>query len=303
MLYSYFNIILSIYAITLTVVFLKSLKNYQKNILENSINTQQNSHLLSENQEIKSHLENLETENKNLISIKGEFTQMQIRYKEIKDELEKKNNENSQLKQQFQDISNQRDIIEDRRKTLEQESKSWEEQKSEIINKLSVDILKLNQDAQYQINEKQKSEISQITSDLLKKFEKVDQKVKSMNDDLEKSAADIDVTKNALLNPGSAGRMSELTLENILKASGLKEKQDLSDDGDFILQPYIVGENQSGKRPDAMVFLPKDQILIIDSKSSSHFLQLQQNYQNGDNSSKKFFYKKLRKESKCTLAI
>jgi DNA recombination protein RmuC len=302
MLYFYFNIILSLYAVTLTIVFLKSLKNYQKNILENSINTQQKYHLLSENQEIKSHLENLETENKNLISIKGEFTQMQIRYKEIKNELEKKNNENSQLKQQFQDISNQRDIIEDRRKSLEQESKGWEEQKSEIINKLSVDILKLNQDSQQQINEKQKSEISQITSDLLKKFEKVDQKVKSMNDDLEKSAADIDVTKNALLNPGSAGRMSELTLENILKASGLKERKDLSDDGDFILQPYIVGENQSGKRPDAMVFLPKDQILIIDSKSSSHFLQLQQNYQNGDNSSKKILLQKIKERIKMHIS-
>ena len=298
MIYSYFNIILIIYSIMLTLIFLKSLKKSQKNFIENSISKQRNSQILSENQDIKMQLDNLKEENKILIAAKGEFVQMKIRYDEIKNELHQQNIENSELKQHFQDLTNEKNILEERKRSLEQESKSWEEQKSQIINKLSVDILKLNQNSQHQINEKQKTEISQITSELLKKFEKVDQKVKSINDDLEKSTADVNITKNALLNPGGAGRMSELTLENILNASGLKEKQSLRDDGDFILQPYIIGDDQSGKRPDAMVFLPKDQILIIDSKSSSHFLHLQQNYQNGDNASKKLILQKIRERIK-----
>ncbi|KJW01943.1 rmuC family protein [Orientia tsutsugamushi str. Sido] len=44
--------------------------------------------------------------------------------------------------------------------------------------------------------------------------------------------------------------LAEITLENILKASGLRVKYD------FIMQCNLTDENNMRLRPDALIFLP-----------------------------------------------
>ncbi len=95
---------------------------------------------------------------------------------------------------------------------------------------------------------------------------------------MQKSNIAVELTNQALLNPGGSGKSSEITLENILKNSGLKEKQSFNDNGDYLLQSHFSNYNYSsieGKRPDAILFFSNNQVAVIDSKSSSHFIDLQ----------------------------
>ena len=72
----------------------------------------------------------------------------------------------------------------------------------------------------------------------------------------------------ALTNPGGAGQMSEIGLENALKNLGLERGRD------YVIQPHVTGEEGSALRPDAMVFLPNDMVMVIDSKASKHIIDL-----------------------------
>ncbi len=86
------------------------------------------------------------------------------------------------------------------------------------------------------------------------------------------------------------------------KNSGLKEKPDLQSVGDYVLQSHFSGvvENleQESKRPDAILFLPNNQIAIIDSKSSPHFLDLEIARQKNDFEQEKNILQKIKEAFK-----
>jgi DNA recombination protein RmuC len=159
-------------------------------------------------------------------------------------------------------------------------------------------LIKKNNEQQNQISANQQENIKKITETLFKNFENVTAKVVSLGDDVKKSADIINLTKQALLSPGAAGRTAEITLENILKSSGLKEKADFNSYGDYILQSHFSGVNndseQESKRPDAILFFPGDQIAIIDSKSSPHFYDLEVARQSGDFEQEKIILSKIK---------
>ena len=135
--------------------------------------------------------------------------------------------------------------------------------------------MKKNHEHQNQASLAQQENIKKITENLFKNFESVTSKLSALDDEVKKSAQNISDTKSALLSPGGAGRTSEITLENILKSSNLLEKENLNSVGDYILQSHFGSAASSeAKRPDAILFLPNDQIVVIDSKSSPHFLDL-----------------------------
>ena len=118
--------------------------------------------------------------------------------------------------------------------------------------------MKKNNLQQDDFSKKQQEVIKETVSGLNEKFTNILNKVGSLDDDVKKTFQDINFTKNALLTPGGAGAIAEITLENILNASGLKEKKTANDIGDFVMQSHFFGEDKTGKRPDAMVFLPKE---------------------------------------------
>jgi DNA recombination protein RmuC len=109
--------------------------------------------------------------------------------------------------------------------------------------------------------------ITKTTESFNNELKKVATLVGALNKDVELSKSVVENIKNSLLSPSHSGGLAELTLENLLKNSGLKK------DIDFQLQ-YSFDNSSSGKlRPDAVVFLPDDNILIIDAKSSQFFLE------------------------------
>lgn len=148
------------------------------------------------------------------------------------------------------------ELIKLEQKQVEKEKENWEKDKKLML----VELMQKNSEHQ-----------TLIAENFLKNFESVAAKINVHDEEIKK----FDQIKSALLNPVGAGRTAEITLENILKNSNLLEKENLSSVGDYILQSHF-GSNAANeaKRPDAIIFLPGDQILVIDSKSSPHFFEL-----------------------------
>ncbi len=192
----------------------------------------------------------------------------------------------------------QNELLKHSQRELERQKQEWSKDKETVLFQLSEELIKKNNEQQNLIGNHQQETMRKITENLFKSFENVTLKVSSLHDEVKKSADIIGLTKQALLNPGAAGRTAEITLENILKSSGLKEKQDLMSVGDYILQSHFSGitntSEQESKRPDAIIFFPANQIAIIDSKSSPHFLDLELARRNGDFEQEKILLSKIK---------
>src|SRR5665213_1234121 len=87
--------------------------------------------------------------------------------------------------------------------------------------------------------------------------------VAGLNAQVKEKGETVDLLKRVLENPGSAGAMNEVVLANTLKSFGLETPRD------YVLQ-YTTADEETGKRlrPDAVVFLPGDNVLVIDCKAS-----------------------------------
>ncbi len=125
-------------------------------------------------------------------------------------------------------------------------------------------------------NKQSEQNITNITSVLIDDIKKIVEKVANIETKNNNTEKLVDNLKNSLLIPHKAGHTSEITLENILISSGLKKKLSENDIGDFIMQNSIKLDNLNALlRPDAIIYLPNNNYLIIDSKTSSHFIELQ----------------------------
>jgi DNA recombination protein RmuC len=170
------------------------------------------------------------------------------------------------------DVETKWKLVSQERDALKKERVDWENDKSGILGKLSESLIT-----------KGGATFNKTTEELREEFKRVINKVCSLDDDTKKMDKEIDKAVRALLYPGAAGLSSETTLENLLKASGLRQRFSKDDDGDFILQStFTGGDGERDKRPDAVIYMPNNHYVVIDSKSSSHFLDLQDAVDSGD---------------------
>ena len=218
----------------------------------------------------------LELQCQDLLIFKGRFEEAQKNISYLNMQIDKNRHEINSYKDKLSDFEKKNSLIEQEKTNLKLEKEEWSSKKQTILFQLSEELIKKNNHQQDSFGKKQKEIIEQTVSNLNEKFSNILNKVSSLDDDVKKTCGDINFTKNALLSPGGAGQISEITLENILKSSGLRQKKDANDAGDYIMQSHFSDSQNIGKRPDAIVFMPGDNMLIIDSKSSSHFLGLQQ---------------------------
>ncbi len=293
---------LSFILIATNIVLFLKLSNRERSLQEAA---SKNSALLerSENFNTKTtaqnaKIESLEKQNLELLIFKGRFDEAQNTISNLESRLNISTKEATQSQEKISNFEKNNSLLAQEKENLQKEKEEWSSKKQAILFQLSEELIKKNNAQQDDFGKKQKEIIEKTVSGLNEKFTNILNKVGSLDDDVKKTFEDINFTKNALLSPGGAGKIAEITLENILQASGLKEKNKINDAGDFIMQSHFFNSDKSGKRPDAMVFLPKDHILIIDSKSSSHFLELQQSLEEGDNKSKKEVEAKLKESMK-----
>ncbi len=110
--------------------------------------------------------------------------------------------------------------------------------------------------------------VGDATKHLLTQFDTLSKTVSSLHDQVGQSRETVNVIERALSNPSSAGYAAETVLENTLKSFGLTPGRD------YVLQYTVDSGEGSRLRPDALVFLPGDTVLVVDSKASKHILEL-----------------------------
>ncbi len=118
--------------------------------------------------------------------------------------------------------------------------------------------------------------VKQTTEGLLQRFEHVSKAVASLNDQVAQNKDVVDTVWRALSSPGGAGYFAEIGLENTLTSFGLEAGRD------FVMQHSVATAEGGRLRPDAVVFLPGDSVLVVDSKASKFLLELAQAEEAGE---------------------
>lgn len=164
--------------------------------------------------------------------------------------------------------------------TMAKRVAEWEETKAKFLETTRASVLTTAQELSSKLLEDHKREAAAVkaeaekqvaatTEGLRSQMGQLTEGVSQLKGQVGEKAVILDTVWRALTNPAGAGYYAEIGLANTLRSFGLVEGRD------FLLQPSFQGE-ESGRRlrPDAIVFLPGDSALIVDSKASKHLLDL-----------------------------
>ena len=173
----------------------------------------------------------------------------------------------------------QASLMRQRLEDMEKRIADWEQAKKESIEAAKAGALASARELSAQLIEGHKREseaakkdneerVQKVTGELHQTFQTIVQSVHSLSRNVEQNRGTMETVMRSLTNPGGAGQFAEIGLENTLKAFGLQVGRD------FVMQHSTTGEDGGRLRPDAVVFLPGDAALVIDSKASKFFMEL-----------------------------
>lgn len=180
-------------------------------------------------------------------------------------QLEQRNSEYSQAKEaaihaRFE-AEKQVERMQQEVRSLHERMADWEKTKEES--------LKTAKEAMFSTGgEVFRKEAEEMGKKTLDGFQGILKSVASLQDRVGKSEASVDTLWRSLSSPAAAGNFAEFGLENTFKHYGLEPGRD------FVMQYSIAGESNAKLRPDAVVFLPGGNVLVVDSKASKFFLEL-----------------------------
>jgi DNA recombination protein RmuC len=113
--------------------------------------------------------------------------------------------------------------------------------------------------------------VRQVNETLLKQVAEVAQLVAVLDNRVSKTGGEMELLMRAVTSPGGSGQLAEVGLANTLQSFGLEIGRD------FALQQTTVDEETGRRlRPDAIVFLPTDTVLVIDCKASKFMVEIAQ---------------------------
>ncbi|MGV2333226.1 MAG UNVERIFIED_CONTAM: DNA recombination protein RmuC [Planctomycetaceae bacterium] len=138
----------------------------------------------------------------------------------------------------------------------------------DLGGELSKQLLEVHKQENKQSREMSEQRINQSAQKFHTEFERIVQMVSELNKDVDNSKSTLDIIKQSLLSPSGAGYIAEITLENILKASGLRNGID------FFMQHTIAGTSDNKLRPDAVIKLPGNNIMVVDAKASKFLVEM-----------------------------
>jgi DNA recombination protein RmuC len=136
----------------------------------------------------------------------------------------------------------------------------------DLGNDLSKRLVEIHKQETKDAKEASDKKIVEETAKFHVEFERLVNTVSILAKEVDHSKFTVDVIKKSLLSPSGVGRLAEITLENILKSSGLRSGVD------YNLQHSI--ENEGKIRPDAVIFLPSNNLMVIDAKASKFLLEM-----------------------------
>ncbi len=110
--------------------------------------------------------------------------------------------------------------------------------------------------------------VKEHSASLVKQVGEIAKAVQELHGQLQDKGRTLDTLWRALSSPGGAGQIAEIGLANTLKSFGLELGRD------FVLQQTTQDEDGRRLRPDAVVFLPGNSVLVIDCKASKFLLDI-----------------------------
>jgi DNA recombination protein RmuC len=133
---------------------------------------------------------------------------------------------------------------------------------TELTSQLLVAHQHENKNSQIQNDQK----LARTSQEIKTEIQKLLGSINVLEKEVEKSSNSVETIRRSILSPVQSNNLTEITLSNILNACGLRA------DVDFRLQCTIT---KSGKqyRPDAVVFLPNSNFIVVDAKASKFFLE------------------------------
>lgn len=138
----------------------------------------------------------------------------------------------------------------------------------DLGNSLSKQLIDLHKQENKEVKDSADKTLKNTTEKFQSEFEKIVSMVAVLSKEIDQSKSTVDVIKKSLLSPSGAGKLAEITLENILKSSGLRSNID------FHIQHSLTNRDESKLRPDAVIYLPGDNLMIIDAKASKFLCEL-----------------------------
>ena len=166
------------------------------------------------------------------------------------------------IEQLSEKLKYQEQIINDFEKLKEESKESTKAVLFELGSQMSKQLIEIHKKENQESRENSEKNIQETTKKFNSEFERIVGMVGSLSKEISQSKDIVDVIKNSLLSPSGAGALAEITLENIMKSSGLRLNTD------YRMQYSVHDENQDTLRPDSIVFLPSDRVMIIDAKAS-----------------------------------
>jgi len=132
---------------------------------------------------------------------------------------------------------------------------------------LSKQLLELHKQESQEVRQQTEKNIATTNEKFQVEFQKIVGMVGILSKEIDDSKSTVDLIKRSLLSPSGAGELAEITLENILKSSGLKANLD------FNMQ-HSMSKEEGQLRPDAVVFLPHNNLMVIDAKASKFLIEM-----------------------------
>ncbi len=219
-------------------------------------------------------------------------------------ELELLRADKSKLEAEVKDLRDQ--LTDEQRKIAKAEEQvrlkdvameNWEKHKKEFLEASKAAVMDSASQISSKLIKDHKSEtdsartlgekkINDVSTNLQKHFDTLMKSITTFEERLGQQEGTVSILKRTLSEPAKIGAAGELILENSLKAAKLVKGQD------FLLQESFNLEG-SRLRPDAVVLLPDENVIIIDSKISSVLAELALAEEN-DNADEDILNKKLK---------
>ena len=134
-----------------------------------------------------------------------------------------------------------------------------------LSSKLLDDYKRENAEAK----KESEARLKELAQPLVEHATKLNEAVAALHGQIQDKGRTLDTVMRALSSPGGAGQIAEVGLANTLKSFSLEEGRD------YVLQFQAPGEASGQRlRPDAVVFLPGDTVLVIDCKASKAVLEI-----------------------------
>lgn len=192
--------------------------------------------------------------------LRTERTELKDRIVALEEELSDQEKAAARMSQQVEDLQREKQDFEKYKDEFKQFAKS---SVADAGTSLSKQLLQQFEEKQQQsLREKAESE-----KRVMDRFNKASEFFAGLQKEVKENSQSVETLMRSLSHPGGAGALAEVGLENSLKNLGLEPGRD------FIMQ-YHTGEAGAGLRPDAVVFLPRDMVMVIDSKASKFLLEL-----------------------------